>query len=530
MTIYWPDSPHAAEPENTGLAFQVPDEVLQRHGARVLDPATATTGLAGPALQPTAYVANVLLVPIGLLRSDRGTLNNLLAVVKMTIDPDFPVPDLPDDDVQDQAVPVPLTPSEGLVTIDAWTAVQAIRANKEIGPLVGLDHLMFASLLGDLSGVPGAIQGFAPPFGLANPVADGYLNGPVALEMPPLDPAPPAALKLGRSPVVAVLDTGIGQNSWLDITQPMSGQPGQHVVVDGAVQAAVAQAGQGLLKQGHRVEVMNDAKDQPLTRNPFIGTQDWCFGHGLFCAGIIKQIAPDATVLAVRVMGSDGVARESAVVAALQALVARVDRALGTADMAEMVDVVSLSMGCAFERPVADEKTSAIAVQIRELRKRGVIVTAAIGNAASNRRFFPASLATIDDGVRPPVISVGALNPNGSIALFSNESPTCYASGVNVISTFPQDANASRQPLVRVAARNAQKLPPYRQTPDVDDHTLSPFAVWTGTSFAAPHVAAHLAKALQHMESAGATAAERQEQARVRAEKAIDQVRTAAHH
>ncbi|MFJ5986693.1 S8 family serine peptidase [Lentzea sp. NPDC092896] len=531
MTIYWPDPPLAAstEPGNTGLAFQVPDEVLQRHNARVLQPATAAEGAAGPALQPTAYVANVLLIPFE-LRGAEQALNSLLQPVNMTIEPMVGDPDLPQ-----LAVPVVLRPVPGPVPVqvDAWTALQAIRANSTLGPRIGLDHLMFASpLTWDLGGAPGAIQGFAPPFGAASPVTDGYLDGPVVLEMPPLAPKPVTELKLGRRPVVAVLDTGIGHNSWLkidplDALQPMSSWQTGHVVVDDSVQAAVENA--SLSQKGFSGEVIRHAKDQPLTRNPFIGTQDWCFGHGLFCAGVIKQIAPDSTVLAIRVMGSDGVARESAVLAALQGLVTRVNGAFRSGDMTEMVDVVSLSMGFLFERSEAEERTSPLAVQIGLLRERGVLVTAAIGNSASNRRFFPACLSTLADTLTtPPVVSVGALNPNGSIALFTNETPTCYASGVNVISTFPQDANASRQPLVQVPAANRPGLPPFRQTPDVDDHTHSPFAVWTGTSFATPHIAAHLAKALQDMQSVGTTADEKQEQATIRAARAVDVVRKAA--
>ncbi|MEU3646118.1 S8 family serine peptidase [Lentzea sp. NPDC034063] len=525
MTIYWPDPPLAesTEPENTGLAFQVPDEVLQRHNARVLQPATAAEGAAGPALQPTAYVANVLLIPFE-LRGAEQALNSLLQPVNMTIEPMVGDPDLPQ-----LAVPVVLRPVPGPVPVqvDAWTALQAIRADSTLGPRIGLDHLMFA--FQDLGGAPGAIQGFAPPFGAAS---DGYLDGPVVLEMPPLDPKPAAELNLGRRAVVAVLDTGIGHNSWLgieplDTLQPMSTWQTGHVVVDDSIQAAVENA--SLSQKGFRGEVITHAKDQPLTRNPFIGTQDWCFGHGLFCAGVIKQIAPDSTVLAIRVMGSDGVARESAVLAALQGLVTRVNGAFQSGDMTKMVDVVSLSMGYPFERPEAEEHTSPLAVQIGLLRERGVLVAAAIGNSASNRRFFPACLSThVNELVTPPVVSVGALNPNGSIALFTNETPTCYASGVNVISTFPQDANASRQPLVQVPAANRGDLPQFRQTPDVDDHRRSPFGVWTGTSFAAPHIAAHLAKALQDMQSVGTTADEKQKQATIRAAGAVDAVRKAA--
>lgn len=533
MTIYWPDSQVAAHAEvgDTGLALQVPEEVLERHGARVLRPADAVAGAAGPAVQPTAYVASVLLMPDALLDSRLTDLNDRLQQTGMVIDIERVA--------RDRNLPVASVVLRASgpdpVVVDAWTALQAIRADESLGAEVSLEHLMFASgLPGDLSGVPGAIQGFAPPFGLAGPVPSGYLDGPVALEMPPIRQQDPDTLKLGRRPVVAVLDTGIGHNTWLDIktldtTQKMSSWDTGYVAVDPDIQQLVHDAGVQLAKQGHRVEIIKHAKDEPLTRNPLIGTQDWCFGHGVFCAGIIQQIAPDARVLAIRVMGSDGIARESAVLAALKGLVARVDEALGTGVMSRMVDVVSLSMGYPFERPEADEKTSPIAQQIKALRDRGVLVVAAAGNSASTQRFFPACLSTHTDALTtPPVISVGALNPNGSKALFTNETPTCYATGVNVISTFPQDANASRQPLLQVPAVNRADLPQFRQSPDVDDHTHSPFAVWTGTSFAAPHIAAHLARALQDMETHDVAVASHQEQSKTRAADAVNFVKANA--
>lgn len=541
MTIYWPDAQHSAnsEVDDTGLPLHVSEEVLQRHGARVLRPADAVDGQDGPALQPTAYVTSVLLVPAE-RRGDLGTLRDLLGPVGMTIsDDDVPwEPDLP-------VAPVLLQAADSRpVVVDAWTALQAIRANTVLGPEISLEHLMFASqLAGDLSGVPGAIQGFAPPFGPAGSVPSGYLDGPVALELPPIVQKNASTLKLGRRAVVAVLDTGIGRNDWLDIQALNTAalmstwDTGDYVKVDGAIQLLVEMAGDQLNNQltaqakkkkllPRLIEVIRHAKDEPLTRNPLIGTQDWCFGHGEFCAGIIGQIAPDATVLAIRVMGSDGIARESAVVAALKGLVDRVDKAFSTGDMKLMVDVVSLSMGYPFERPEADEKTSPIAKQIEALRTRGVLVVAAAGNSASTARFFPACLATHTDTLTtPPVISVGALNPNGSKALFTNETPTCYATGVNVISTFPQDANASRQPLLQVPAVNRPGLPQFRQSPDVDDHTHSPFAAWTGTSFAAPHIAAQLAKALHDMAPVAAATTTPQEQAKNRASDAVNVVK-----
>ncbi|WP_158102998.1 S8 family serine peptidase [Lentzea kentuckyensis] len=559
MTIYWPgtyadasedEGRTGANPanEDTGLPFEVPDDVLRRHGARVLEPSTSAqspvrasdrTPEVGPAERPTAYVSSVLLIPRDLLIERNADLDGLLAPVGMKLPTLTDRRDtlrrgeaaVPPEELA-SAVPVVLQPAERPVDIDAWTALQALRANKDIGDRISLNHLMFASgWVGDLGGVPGPIQGFMPPFGGA--ATSGYLDGPVSVELPAIDRS--GTTTLGRPAVVAVLDTGIGENTWLGIPPLKTGLPvkdwktGSYVEVDAEIQRAVKKAGRYVLEQGHPAEVIKHPKDEPLSRNPLVGTQAWCFGHGEFCAGIIAQIAPKATVLAVRVMGTDGVATEGAVVAALKGLVKRID---GTSETPpRMVDVVSLSMGYLFERPKEEEATSPLAVQIHELRKRGVLVVAAAGNSASSQRFFPASLSTIEDRLTtPPVVSVGALNPNGSKALFTNEGPsvTCYATGTNVISTFPQDANASRQPAVQVAAVNRQDLPQFRQSPDVDDHTHSPFGVWTGTSFAAPHVAAHLANAVHGMAPGTVTGKDEFDQAMKRARDAVTKVQEAA--
>ena len=56
-----------------------------------------------------------------------------------------------------------------------------------------------------------------------------------------------------------------------------------------------------------------------------------------------------------------------------------------------------------------------------------------------------------------PLISVGALNPNGSKAVFSDGGDwvTLLGRAPLVISTFPTDINASRSPELRMRAHPA---------------------------------------------------------------------------
>ena len=101
---------------------------------------------------------------------------------------------------------------------------------------------------------------------------------------------------------------------------------------------------------------------------------------------------------------------------------------------------------------------------------------------------------------RVPVVSVGALNPNqNTVALFSNTGPSVrtYAPGVSVVSTMPP-LQGGLEPMARTTVFGFD-----RESLDLDNFTRGEgenrrggFAVWSGTSFAAPLLAGRLAAAL----------------------------------
>ena len=142
-------------------------------------------------------------------------------------------------------------------------------------------------------------------------------------------------------------------------------------------------------------------------------------------------------------------------------------------------------------------------VAIDVLRGLGVVVVAAAGNYSTARRFYPAAFAHPSTPGQVPVLSVGALNPNGSTAIFCDVGGwiTAWAPGAMVVSTFPTDINGSRTPELRMRAHPADQLPPgvplpcEREALDPDDYHGG-WAAWSGTSFSAPLVAAHIAKEL----------------------------------
>ena len=98
-----------------------------------------------------------------------------------------------------------------------------------------------------------------------------------------------------------------------------------------------------------------------------------------------------------------------------------------------------------FEAGTPGEFTGHLLTVLNRLSELGVIVFAAAGNDATSRRFYPAAFAELAAGIGPQVVSVGALNPNSTRALFSNEAPwvRAWATGAGVVSTFPIDVQGS---------------------------------------------------------------------------------------
>ena len=116
------------------------------------------------------------------------------------------------------------------------------------------------------------------------------------------------------------------------------------------------------------------------------------------------------------------------------------------------------------------------------------------GNDATARPNFPAAFAPWSDGngpvqpdpACPPIVSVGALNPNlKTDAMFSNAGPwvRAYVPGAAVMSTFPTTFQGGLQPMARSTAFGRA-----RETIDPDDFRGG-FGVWSGTSFSAPLMA-----------------------------------------
>ncbi len=497
---------------------------LGRFGGRILSSDKARTHDGGR-VNPTAYVGDELLVQGS---SDDTALEALVEAAKSTghditgVSPDRRryVDQLGEEAIAELAsrlwvarYRIEQGSGSGSPAPDAWTVLQTYRGLVGEAPTatVGLNHLVTltgGSITGTpfvegpgLGGAPfveGPGLGGAPfvegpgtggvpfvegpgtggtPF-VEGPATSSYsrpgLGGRVPVTWLGRAPSPRRPDTAGRRAVVAVLDTGLGEHDWL--VPPF-------VTSDARV-------------SGHRIGLPDHVPNAELTGvgDPLEGDLDRDAGHGTFIAGIIRQTCPDARVLAVRVMPSDGVIDEHQLTAALNMLLIRQATAQLTGDAQDIIDVLSLSLGYYHETPQDVEYSSALGGTLRSFGELGVLTVAAAGNDHTLTPFFPAALAsprhgggTRADAV--PVLSVGALNPDGSTALFSNAGDwvTCHRPGANVVSTLPVTFDGSMQP--------SMATPDGRETIDPDNYA-SGFGIWSGTSFAAPVLAAELAQAL----------------------------------
>jgi subtilisin family serine protease len=190
-------------------------------------------------------------------------------------------------------------------------------------------------------------------------------------------------------------------------------------------------------------EVTTDQLDPVLAGSDY--ELDAQSGHGTFVAGIVLRKAPNARLWIDRVLDDIGVCDELQLLQSLDRIRRR-EQATGT-----KVDVVNLSLGGYAHH---DEPSPLVAESLRKFGDRTVIVTAA-GNNASDRLFWPAALKNC--------VAVGAKATFSDHGWWVNAS----APGVDVVGPFPQ-----RRP---------------------DGEIELGFARWSGTSFAAPHVAGAIA-------------------------------------
>jgi subtilisin family serine protease len=239
-----------------------------------------------------------------------------------------------------------------------------------------------------------------------------------------------------------------------------------------------------------------------VTLDRLNGILDPLAGHGTFIAGLVRQHCANAQLVIVPVMYGDGAADEKDLIDALQGLLIWHWLRADGREEGDPLDVVSLSLGYYHETPGAVEDEAGLFAALRALQREGVAIVAAAGNGATTLPFWPAALAERDLDDCVPLTSVGALNPNdGTVAAFSNTGSwvRTYRCGVSVVSTMPVNFDGSLRGGLYVEAHDGV---PARGTPDPDDYSTG-FGVWSGSSFASPACAGHVAGLLSTLTATG---------------------------
>jgi hypothetical protein len=271
---------------------------------------------------------------------------------------------------------------------------------------------------------------------------------------PPPPPAPNTLAAAGPEPAAATADSGPAGSSATG-SGPTAGGPG-------AVRVAIIDTGipQQRRTDG-RLNITRTASNidelDVLPAGPD-GLLDYQAGHGTFVAGIIERVAPHAEIRMYRAADTDGFSTDDDVATAI--LQAHDDGA----------QVINLSLGI---RTLDDQPppatAAAVATVVRESGGRTVIVAAA-GNFGDQSKVFPAAL--------PGVEAVAGLTAYLSPAEWSNYGDDIAFSTVaeGVHSTFVK----------------GQESPVFDPSPD--NFGTDAWAVWSGTSFAAPQIAGAVAR------------------------------------
>jgi subtilisin family serine protease len=236
----------------------------------------------------------------------------------------------------------------------------------------------------------------------------------------------PATLpSVAGSPVIAVLDTGI------DVDHP-------------ALRDHIAPGGLDLVDNDNDPREVADGID-----NNGDGTVDEAYGHGTYVAGIVRLIAPDARLLPIRILDSDGDGSAWRIAKGLLAA-----RAAGAT-------IVNLSLGAGnLGRLVED--------LVKDVTEDDVIVVAAAGNDGIEMFRYPAAYSE--------VVSVAAYDGRTTRrADFTTRGSWVQlaAPGVDVVSTYPGGRYArwggtsAATPVVTAAAALIRQIAPRMPADDV---------------------------------------------------------------
>ncbi|PJI94935.1 S8 family peptidase [Luteimicrobium subarcticum] len=452
------------------------------HEVRDLDPARARVRRARR-VAPTRYVADRLIVRSAPGGAADDVLVSAVRAAAVRRGLDVRVSEAPVAGAREGASRQGVAVHVAGDDVDVWELLDEVGEGADQGDSVrlGLDHVLVGHKRTTGYGLAGTRE---PATFVASPPRRSHAAGDLWT----------TADGLVR-PVVAIVDSGVGQHPWFDPSSPVVARG---VLLDGA-------------PIGTYDDREPDGDAAPDSTDE--GTIGEYSGHGTFIAGVVHQVCPDAVILPVRISGASGESTEWDVARSLERLLDFHLRGVAGDSSCAAVDVVVLPLGYYPEETESDDYDGVLRGALRDLRAAGVLVVVSAGNDGSCRPVFPAawapSVRRVPGGPvvpeRPadlvagytPLLTVTASNPNGTLADFANDGPwvTAVRAGAKSLSTMPTTFDGPATP----RSRTPDGL---RESVDPDDFRGG-FALWSGTSFAAPVLAGELAVALLEARASG---------------------------
>ena len=218
----------------------------------------------------------------------------------------------------------------------------------------------------------------------------------------------------------------------------------------------------------------------PITGDPEPGEVGHYRGHGTFVCGVVRTMAPKASIDVNGVLVALGAAVEEDMAVELLEAVTQ-----------DRPDIICMSAGTTSRD---DLPPITLSVICEKLVASGVLLVAAAGNDGNTEAFYPAYFSVPDPRIgrpaNPNVVSVGALAADGMRADYSNHTwPVVYAQGSEVVNAYPNGTYHYQYPPMK--GRKA------------DATFTNGLASWNGTSFSTPLVAGLIAA---HMSLRGESA------------------------
>jgi Subtilase family len=240
---------------------------------------------------------------------------------------------------------------------------------------------------------------------------------------------------------------------------PGPGNPIRIAVIDTGI--AEKERTDGWLTGLARPDNIDPLDALPTPRNGFL---DFGAGHGTFVTGVVQQVAPGAELVVYRGLDSDGTGDKVRLACAM-VQAAR-----------EGAQIINLSFGLEAlddRPPLAFEIALEMIDEIAAATDREILVVAAAGNFGRARPSWPAAFGN--------VVAVAGLTQRLAPAQWSSRGPwvDCSTLSEGVWSPYVEGRES---PVV---------------DPDPDVFPENAWALWSGTSFAAPQVAGAIAKIAQ---------------------------------